>query len=204
LFRACVKKQPRGVFTVSGNLERYDDGRRDLKLSLAEHFVEQIDIYNNLIFDNGRDNLSFNQSVFDFNNKLYKPDLVYMDPPYVPKSDDNCYVKRYHFLEGLSKYWEGEEIMQNTKVKKIKKKFTPFSYRRTSLSAFDTLFLKFSESTLVLSYSSNAFPDLDTLVLIMKRYKKTVKVYEKPHRYHFGNHANVNRSLVKEYLIVGL
>jgi len=29
-------------------------------------------------------------------------DLVYLDPPYVPRSDDNCYVKRYHFLEGLS------------------------------------------------------------------------------------------------------
>lgn len=204
LFRACVKKQPRGVFTVSGNLERYNDGRRDLKLSLADHFIEQVDIYNELIFDNGQNNLSFNQSIFDFNNKLYKPDLVYLDPPYVPKSDDNCYIKRYHFLEGLSKYWEGETIMQNTKVKKIQKKFTPFSYRKTSLLAFEKLFQKFSESTLVLSYSSNAFPDLDTLVLIMKRYKTKVYVNEKPHRYHFGNHVNVNRSLGKEYLIIGI
>ena len=55
---------------------------------------------------------------------MYKPDLVYLDPPYVPPSDDNCYIKRYHFLEGLSKYWNGEEIMENTKVKKIKKKGT--------------------------------------------------------------------------------
>ena len=159
LFRSCVKKQPRGVFTVSGNLERYDDGRRDLKLSLADHFHEQMAIYNELIFDNGKKSLSFNQSIFDFNEQLYRPELVYFDPPYVPKSDDNCYIKRYHFLEGLSKYWQGEVIMENTKVKKIQKKFTPFSYRRTSIEAFDKLFAKFSESTLVLSYSSNAFPD---------------------------------------------
>lgn len=203
LFRACIKKQPRGVFTVSGNLERYDDGRRDLRLTLTDHFVEQANIYNELIFDNGQNNLTFNQNIFDFNNELYKPDLVYLDPPYVPRSDDNCYVKRYHFLEGLSKYWEGETIMQDTKVKKIKKKFTPFSYRKTSLMAFETLFDKFSASTLALSYSSNAYPDLHTLVSIMKKYKSVVRVHEKPHRYHFGNHQNVNRSMVSEYLIIG-
>jgi adenine-specific DNA-methyltransferase len=27
------------VFTVSGDLSHYDDGRRDLKLSLEEHFL---------------------------------------------------------------------------------------------------------------------------------------------------------------------
>jgi adenine-specific DNA-methyltransferase len=204
LFRACIKKQPRGVFTVSGNLDRYNDGRRDLRLSLAEHFTEQVAIYNTLVFDNGRDNMSFNQNLFEFNNNLYRPDLVYMDPPYVPKSDDNCYVKRYHFLEGLSKYWEGEEIMHNTKVKKIQKKFTPFSYRQTSLAAFTDMFTKFRDSILVLSYSSNAYPDLKTLVNLMKKVKKEVSVSEKPHRYHFGNHSNVQRSMVQEYLIIGL
>lgn len=203
LFRACIKKQPRGVFTVSGNLEHYDDGRRDLRLSLSDHFMEQVDVYNDLVFDNGQDNLALNQNIFDFDNTLYQPDLVYLDPPYVPRADDNCYVKRYHFLEGLSKYWEGETIMQNTKVKKIKKKFTPFSYRKTSLTAFNLLFEKFSNSTLVLSYSSNAYPDLPTLVAIMKRYKNTVIVHEKPYRYHFGNHEKVSRSVVNEYLIIG-
>jgi len=204
LFRSCVKKQPRGVFTVSGNLERYDDGRRDLRLSLQDHFKEQMILYNELVFDNGKKNLSFNQSIFDFNNKLYKPDLVYFDPPYVPKSDDNCYIKRYHFLEGLSKYWKDEVIMENTKVKKIQKKFTPFSYRRSCVEAFDQLFAKFSESVLVLSYSSNAFPNLDTLVSMMQKYKSRVVVHEKPYRYHFGNHAKVNRALVQEYLIIGV
>src|SRR5690606_878340 len=203
LFRACLKKQPRGVFTVSGNLERYNDGRRDLLLTLEEHFKEQVKIYNKIIFNNDAVNISFNQDIFDFDNNKFKPDLVYFDPPYVPKSDDNCYVKRYHFLEGLSKYWEGEEIMYETKVKKIRKKYTPFSYRKTAISAFGNLFEKFKDSTIVLSYSSNAFPDLDTLTSLMKKYKSDVQVFEKPHRYHFGNHANVKRALVNEYIIVG-
>ena len=203
LFRSCLKKQPRGVFTISGNLDRYDDGRRDLRLSIREHFLEQVSIYNNIVFDNHQENTTFNLDIFDFSQKMFKPDLVYMDPPYVPPSDDNCYIKRYHFLEGLSKYWNGEEIMENTKVKKIKKKFTPFSYRKTVINAFDQMFDKFNDSTLVLSYSSNAYPDLETLISIMKNHKNNVEVKTKPHKYHFGNHSTVSRSKVDEYLIIG-
>ncbi len=203
LFRSCLKKQPRGVFTISGNLNKYNDGRRDLRLSIEEHFLEQVRIYNNIVFDNNQENATFNLDIFDFSQKMFKPDLVYMDPPYVPPSDDNCYIKRYHFLEGLSKYWNGEEIMENTKVKKIKKKFTPFSYRKTAINAFDQMFDKFSESILVLSYSSNAYPDLKTLIAIMKNHKNDVEVKTKPHKYHFGNHSTVYRSKVDEYLIIG-
>jgi DNA adenine methylase/adenine-specific DNA-methyltransferase len=94
--------------------------------------------------------------------------------------------------------------MENTKVKKIEKKYTPFSYRKSSLEAFDNLFGKFSDSILVLSYSSNAYPDLEILIQMMKRHKQRVCAYQKPHRYHFGNHSNVNRSLANEYLIVGI
>lgn len=203
LFRSCLKKQPRGVFTISGNLDKYNDGRRDLRLSIREHFIEQVAVYNDTVFDNGKENASFNGDVFGFREKMYKPDLVYMDPPYVPASDDNCYTKRYHFLEGLSKYWLGEEIMENTKVKKIKKKFTPFSYRKTAIQAFDQMFDKFAESTLVLSYSSNAYPDLETLTAIMKNHKSNIEVRTKPHKYHFGNHSTVSRSKVNEFLIIG-
>lgn len=203
LFRSCLKKQPRGVFTISGNLEKYDDGRRDLKLSLKEHFLEQIKINNNVIFDNSKNNRSYNSNIFELNKIKISPGLVYFDPPYVPPSDDNCYVKRYHFLEGLSKYWHGEKIMEETKVKKIQKKFTPFSYKKTAIQAFEGLFDQYSGSTLVLSYSSNAFPDLDTLVSLMKNEKSNVEIKSKPHRYNFGNHATALRSKVLEYLIIG-
>lgn len=204
LIRSCLKKQPRGVFTISGNMDKYNDGRRDLQLSLEEHFLEQIQIYNDIIFDNGKKHRSFNMDIYDFRQSHYKPDLVYLDPPYVPRSDDNCYIKRYHFVEGLSKYWENEEINYDTKVHKIKKKYTPFSYRRTAVEAFHKLFDKFQDSIIALSYSSNGFPDLDELTSLMKTYKSEVHVYTKPHKYHFGNHKTVQRSNVDEYLIIGI
>ncbi len=200
IIRSCLKKQPRGVFTISGDLSRYDDGRRDLRLSLAEHFIEQVDAFNRVVFDNGRRQSVKRADVFKLNPAGV--DLVYLDPPYVPRSDDNCYMKRYHFLEGLSCYWRGVRIMPSTRVKKIEKPFTPFSYRKTAIEAFNRLFRLYRESIIVLSYSSNGFPDLAELETLLRRYKTTVTVYDKPHRYHFGTHNAVERASVQEYLIV--
>jgi len=201
LIRSCLKKQPRGVFTVSGDLSRYDDGRRDLRLTIEEHFLEQVEAFNRVVFDNGRRHTVKRADVFNLRPRGI--DLVYLDPPYVPRSDDNCYMKRYHFLEGLSCYWKDRAIMEETKVKKIEKPYTPFSYRKTAIDAFDRLFGQYRDSIIVLSYSSNGFPDRDALESLLRRYKKTVTAYEKPHRYHFGTHEAVARASVDEYLIVG-
>ncbi len=200
LIRSSVKRQPRGVFTVAGDPERYKDGRRDLRLSLEEHFVEQVAAYNNAVFEGEWPASARHGDVFEADPAGI--DLVYMDPPYVPRSDDNCYVKRYHFLEGLATYWEGQEILEHTRVKKLAKPYTPFSYRRTACQAFEDMFARFRSSILVLSYSSNGFPNLDVLVDLLKRYKATVEVHEHQHRYHFGTHEKAKRNSVTEYLIV--
>ena len=199
LIRSCLKKQPRGVFTISSN--RYDDGRRDLRLSIEEHFLEQVTKFNTVVFNNGRRHTIRRGDVFDMPTR--DVNLVYLDPPYVPRADDNCYMKRYHFLEGLSCYWRGVEIMQETKVKKIAKPFTPFSYRRSAVDAFERLFNIYRNSTIVLSYSSNGYPDRTELEALLGRYKKNIRTYERPHRYHFGTHKAVARAEVQEYLLVG-
>lgn len=201
LVRSCAKRQPRGVFTVAGDPDRYKDGRRDLRLSLRDHFIEHAAAYNAAVFANGRCNRVTRSDVFELGAP--KVDLVYLDPPYVPRADDNCYVKRYHFLEGVSCYWQGLEIVSTSQVRKIKKPYTPFSYRHSAVPAFERLFANFSGSILVLSYSSNGFPDLDALVAVLRRYKRRVEVHRKGHRYHFGTHRSAERNEVQEYLIVG-
>jgi adenine-specific DNA-methyltransferase len=202
LTRACLKRQPRGVFTVTGM--QYDDGRRDLHMSIEEHFRESVAVFNDLVFDNGESHIALRGDAFD---APASTDLVYMDPPYVPRADDNCYVKRYHFLEGLASNWQepGTEIMESSRVKKIAKRFTPFSYRRTAVEAFSTIFHRFHDQTIVLSYSSNGYPDLQTLLDLLRREKRDVNVVKREHRYHFGTHKGVasERKLVDEYLIIG-
>lgn len=201
LMRSCVKRQPRGVFTISGDLSKYDDGRRDLQLSIEEHFFEQAEAFNEAVFTNKRRNRAARADVFKA--RTHGIDLVYLDPPYVPRADDNCYIKRYHFLEGLSCYWQGLDIDFSTKVRKIPKRFTPFSYRRHAVDAFERLFQRFAKQKIVLSYSSNGYPDLDILTDLLRRTKTDVRVFTREHRYHFGTHSKVKRSSVDEYLIVG-
>jgi len=57
LTRACLKKRPRGIFTYTGY--RYDDGRADLKVSLQQHFIDNINSFNLAVYDNGKENKSF-------------------------------------------------------------------------------------------------------------------------------------------------
>jgi adenine-specific DNA-methyltransferase len=128
---------------------------------IEEHFLEQVVAFNSVVFDNGRRHTVKRADVFSL--KPEGVDLVYPDPPYVPRSDDNCYMKRYHFLEGLSCYWKGVRIMEETRVKKIAKPRTPFSYRKSAVDALDRLFRLYRDSIIVLLYSSNGYPDRETL-----------------------------------------
>jgi adenine-specific DNA-methyltransferase len=196
---SAARKQPRGVFTFTDL--RYDDGRRDLHLPLSEHFRERVDEYNAVVFHGRRACRSSTEDVFDL--RPAKPyDLVYLDPPYAPPRDDNCYIKRYHFLEGLSVYWRNQTIMEHTRTKKLAKRYTPFSYRSTVVDALRRTFKAFSGSTIVLSYSSNAVPDVATIEALLREYKDDVEVREVDHRYSFGTHQGARRRSVREYIFI--
>ena len=71
--------------------------------------------------------------------------------------------------------------------------------------AFDQLFKKFSDSILIVSYSSNSLPTQDEMVAIMAKHKKHVEVVPVDYRYSFGNQsgARTNRNKVQEYLFLG-
>lgn len=201
LILSAAKKQPRGVFTFTDST-RYADGRRDLRISMEEHFREHVASYNRVIFDNGTHSTSTCGDVLDI--PVTNSSLVYMDPPYAPPSDDADYMKRYHFLEGLSRYWRGVTIMEQTRTKKIEKKFTPFAYKRTIEDALRNAFTKFSDADgIVLSYSSNALPGASRIVEIMQEVKSNVEVISLDHKYHFGTHATARRRDVTEYIFVG-
>ena len=201
LIRACLKKRPRGIFTYTGH--RYDDGRQDLKKSLAQQFLESVDAVNKSIFDNGKSNISKHGDAMDL--KVENADLVYIDPPYYSPLSDNEYVRRYHFVEGLARDWKGVEIQEHTQTKKFKSYPTPFSTRKGAADAFDKLFKKFANSILVVSYSSNSQPTQDEMVAIMAKYKEHVEVIPIDYKYSFGNQgdAKTHRNTVQEYLFVG-
>lgn len=201
LIRACMKKRPRGIFTYTGH--RYDDGRKDLVLTLEEQFLNAVEAINQSIFDNHQSNISYRKNALD----VELPDncLIYIDPPYYSTCSDNEYVRRYHFVEGLSLDWKEIEIQEHTKTKKFKSYPTPFSSRKDVYVAFDTLFEKYKENILIISYSSNSLPNMDEMLVMLRKYKENVDVIPIDYKYSFGNQATKvgdNRNTVQEYLFV--
>ncbi|MBD3328872.1 hypothetical protein GF340_06275 [Candidatus Peregrinibacteria bacterium] len=201
LCRACIKKRPRGIFTYTG--KRYNDGRKDLRTTLKQHFIDAVEIFNNAVFDNNRQNASTCGDIFDLKRRNF--DLVYIDPPYYSTRSDNDYLRRYHFVEGLCSYWRDVEIQYSTKTKKIRKYATQFDSKNTVYDAFHRLFSMFRESILVVSYSSNSLPTKEEMVEILKQYKRNVEIKEFDYKYSFGNHNHkigANKNDVKEYLFI--
>jgi len=202
LIRACLKKRPRGIFTYVG--ERYNDGRKDLIKSLSDHFLDAVEEINNAIFNNEHENKSFNRDAMDI--KAIKGGLIYLDPPYYSSLSDNEYVRRYHFVEGLARDWQGVEIQTNTLTKKFKSYPTPFSTRNGAAQAFNLLFKKFRDNILLVSYSSNSLPTLDEMLSIMAKHKSHVDVIPVDYKYSFGNQGHKvgdNNNSAKEYLFIG-
>jgi DNA adenine methylase len=201
LVRACMKKRPRGIFTFIGH--RYDDGRKDIRKTLRDHFIDNVHDFNNAVFDNGTVCQANNMLSQDLNKTA---GLVYFDPPYYSPKSDNDYVRRYHFVEGLAKNWKGLEIQDHTITKKFKSYPSPFSKRESAYDAFHSMLERHQNSVIAISYSSNSIPTKEELTNILKEYKSEVTVHEIDHTYSFGNqnHKKGNKSnRVKEYLFIG-
>ena len=200
--RACQKKRPRGIFTFAGR--KSWDARKDLRISMRKQFEKAVGEFNEAIFDNGKQHRAIWGNIMLLKDTDF--DLVYLDPPYWSPLSDNDYVRRYHFIEGYSRYWEGLEVDMRTKVRKFKSYESVFSSLDTAKKALMELFERYSSSIIALSYSSNGFPTKDELHSMLSSVKRKVEIHEKRYRYSFGNQANtVNtvRNEVHEYLIVG-
>jgi len=200
LIRACMKKRARGIFTYVG--VRYDDGRRDMQLSLRQHFKEAAQLINDSIFDNGQRHIVLNRDVSQVD---VDADIVYVDPPYYSPLSDNDYIRRYHFVEGLARDWSGVEIQEHTKTKKFKTYGSPFSTLEGARGAFDDIFRRYANSAIIVSYSSNSLPNRETILRLLRKHKAHVEVVPVDHRYSFGNQGhkigNANNK-VSEYLFV--
>jgi len=201
LIRSCIKKRPRGIFAYTGL--RYNDGRKDLRLSINEHFLSNIDIINNAVFSNKKKNKAMNKDCMEVRECA---DLVYIDPPYFSPLSDNEYVRRYHFVEGLARNWKNVDWQTSTKTKKFKSYPSPFSKLDSTIEAFETLIKLHAKSHIVISYSSNSLPKKEVILKLLKKYKKKAYVKSIDYRYSFSNQGFAKdkiKNKVSEYIFVG-
>lgn len=201
LARACMKKRPRGIFTYTGM--RYDDGRKDLRTSFSEHFRTAVRQVNASVFDNRTKCMSLRQDALKV--QVDGVDVVYIDPPYYSPFSDNDYVRRYHFVEGLVQNWVGLELQAHTKTKKFKSYPSAFGTKAGAEAAFQELFSRYADSTIVVSYSTNSLPDQETILDLLSTVKSKVQVIPVNYTYSFGNQQNAskNRNQVKELVFIG-
>lgn len=186
LVLASARKQPRGVFTVTASrYSTYDDGRRQLRMPIRDHIREAARDWNLAVTSIGAPARVCRASVDEAPRGA---DVVYLDPPYAPPRDDNDCVKRYWFLEGLADYWDNgrAKVMENTLTRKLPKRATPFGSKKTIEGALKRTLERYSDSSVVLSYGSNAVPGLDSLVGMVQDIKGGAEVRTIDHRYHFG------------------
>lgn len=110
-------------------------------------------------------------------------DLVYLDPPYV--SESTCgedYLKRYHFLEGLSNYscWENE-INSASSIKAFKPRsyISEWQSKRMFRELLFDLIHVHRQSIVVLSYLAGAYPYENEIAEHFRNNFQSVRVLRK-------------------------
>lgn len=202
LIRACFKKRPRGIFTYTGL--RYDDGRRDLRLTLREHFENAAGMINGAVFSNGQSSKALRSDIA-VSPPSVDVDIVYLDPPYFSPLSDNEYVRRYHFVEALACEWQGVSIQYETKTRKIRNYPTPFRTEGGTADAFEALADFYRGLPILISFSSNSRPVSEDILKLLKKHRNTVELVEVDHVYSFGNQGHLvggAKNRVKELIFV--
>jgi adenine-specific DNA methylase len=130
-----------------------------------------------------------------------KFDLVYLDPPYARRNEKHPkdYYSLYHFFEGMLDYdnWV-HRIDWDTANRCLTKQKTGWD-TGTIEDNFNTLFSRFQDSVIVVSYGEPGFPSVDKIRKLLKQYKSSVHTTKRPYNYKL-NHKNGG---LYEVLIIG-
>lgn len=92
---------------------------RSLVRPLKDIFMDLLPEYNAAIFDNKKNNISYNENILDLLPSISNIDLVYFDPPYCNSHAD--YQSFYHLLETYVEYWKNKQFVNGIKRYEPKK-----------------------------------------------------------------------------------
>lgn len=170
---------------------------RSLIRPLKELFIELLPEYNAAVFDNNRENTSYNENILDLLPKLSGIDLVYFDPPYCNSHAD--YQSFYHLLETYVEYWKDKKFVNGTK-RYEPKKYSGFDKNSEALPNLQLMFKYASHiPTWLLSYNDRSYPDIDTMAGMIEPYRN-VRIERKTYNAGRGGKGSVAGS--NEILLV--
>lgn len=194
--RAMIRKLPYSRMNVPWNqiqklrdedysYEKYKRRRAYHNYTFETHIKENIENYNNSVFDNKKNNKSFYKDSFEMIDELNeKVDIIYMDPPY-PAT-----MNKYGDFYGLFDKAVGHEIS-----------YVNLSEDNKFLEKLETLVKKCIGKTkyIVISESNRTKPTVEELSTMLSNYGD-VNVFSKEHQYKVTGSENKNQTI--EMLIV--
>lgn len=212
LFQSCLIKRPYNLFHRKNlemrtrNVQRNFGNKTTWETPFQNHFRKFVSEINRSIFKSDLPCYTINKDVFEIDNIDF--DLVYIDSPYIKRSDghneSSDYLKCYHFLEGISNYEDWDSLIDNTTLnKRIKKDIIPNYFTpRNALNIFEKLIERFQNSVIVISYKYGGTPSIEELTDMLHRYKQQVRIHDKHYKYAL-NKQNGNAVLNREYILIG-
>ncbi len=203
LCQACIIKRPFNLFHRKNLYIRFSDVERNFgnkttwDKPFEIHFRYFVDEANQAVFPNDQKNKALNLDIFKLKEKF---ELVYIDTPYISNRGIGVdYFSFYHFLEGLVNYTTWSEMIDySSKHKQLKGNGSVWIDKKHIYLAFDSLFNKFQNSILVVSYRSDGIPTIEELKSLLKKYKSDV---EESRRKNYKYVLSHNES--EEVLLIG-
>jgi len=195
--RAMIRKMPYSRFNLNWekitqlrdeeySYLKYKRRRAYHNKSFEFHFMQNINDYNNSIFDNKKKNKAFNDDVFNLLDTI-KADIIYLDPPYTGT------MNNYFGFYGLV-----DDYIQSEKTKPFENNFVS---KNDAIKLFDKLFSKLSNFKYwYLSYNNSSYPSKEQLLNLLSKYSDDVEVIEKKHVYKVTGKAKKEKN--KEYLFI--
>lgn len=184
--RAMTRKVTMGHFAHTKALEYASNPDRvkrnkSLIVPIKELFLELVEEYNDAVFDNGENNLSYWGNILEILPSVIKKnvDLVYFDPPYCGSHPD--YQSFYHVLESYCCNWEEGMIDYVNSIHRYEpKRYSGFDKKKEVINNFNKLFeLSKDIPYWLISYNDGSYPDEDTFIEMIKQYKNVeVEKYE--------------------------
>jgi adenine-specific DNA-methyltransferase len=209
LYQSCLKKRPFNLFhrpnlgiRTNKSVDRSFGNLTTWEKSFREHMVQGL----GELLAYRRDRLPSAQILPSGDVSLLSSgyDLVYLDPPYVSvderRNRDN-YWRRYHFLEGLSKYSDWSSLIDGQSTIRMMQEpahFTDWSRRAHFKEKLFALIDSHRHSTVVLSYVKSAYPDDVAIREFFETRFSRVTVHSTEH-----NHA-LSGSKKRELLFIGV
>lgn len=161
---------------------------RSLVRPLKDIFEELLPEYNAAVFDNSKDNKSYNKNILDLLPQLTDIDLAYFDPPYCNSHAD--YQSFYHLLETYVEYWKDKQFVNGIK-RYEPKRYSGFDKNSETLSNLQLMFERANHiPTWIVSYNDRSYPDINTMIEMITPYRQ-VKIERKKYNTGRGGKGSV-------------